>query len=223
MKNSSSTCLRIAMTLAAILLAALTGQAQAPTNPPALGSIDAGLMQSFAAADSDKVIGSIAWKIIEETTGRMLDHGDGPVRLRDVIVSAGTAGNGNRFARKRIQLNSQFALEMAEFPIPNMADKKGFGIAAQCAETSCFSWEWFIVQDSKHAFKSKEGGALDIDLKQVGSDWEITQTRFKTDISLRIFRIGVDAAGSKPSWRINIAKGSNITWPSTVNGKVVPN
>jgi hypothetical protein len=238
MKNSSSIYRRTTTMIAVVLLAALTGQAQTPSNSRIPAPTGTSLMQSTAGlvpsqvqqfsaataatADGDKVIGSLKWEILKETTGEILARGNGPVRLKDMVVRDAIDSNGRRLTRKRIQLNSQFALEIADPPVLNITDKKGFGIAAQCADSSCFSWEWFSVQDSKHAFKSK-GGALEIDLKQVGSDWEITQTNFKTDISLGISRIGVDSAGSKPYWRINISKGSQITWPSVVNGQVVPN
>jgi hypothetical protein len=124
---------------------------------------------------------------------------------------------------KTIQLTNEFAIEMAEFPVANVTEKQGFGINGRTTDIQSFSWEWFNVQDSKNAAKLQESGQLGIELKQVGTNWEITRTDFNTDVSLRIMRMGTDPPGSPPRWRINISKGSTITWPSIANGKVVPN
>jgi hypothetical protein len=110
-----------------------------------------------------------------------------------------------------------------EFPAPSSADKKGFGFTVKCADLPCRSWKWFSVQDGKKGYKSQEGGALGIDVEQVGSNWEITRTQFTTDVSLRVYQVGLDPVGSAPRWRINISKGSTIKWPSMVNGQSVPN
>jgi len=175
-----------------------------------------------AATDGDKTIGALKWEIREEVSGKILARGDGPVHLKDVWISE-APNPTRRQTPKTIKLTDEFAIGMAEFPTPAVTSITGFGITGLRLDIQSFSWEWFNVQDSKHASKLQEGGELGIDLKQVNGDWEITRTEFTTDVSLRIIRMGVDPPGSPPYWRINIFKGSTITWPSIANGKVVPN
>ena len=195
--------------------------------PPTVGAtLPPPLRGTVATIDGDKEIGSLKWEIREEATGKILASGDRPVRLKDVTIqdigAVGIAGS-RRETPKRINLTDQFTLEMAEFPAANLSDKSGFGMVVRKTDIQSFSFEWFNVSDSKHAVKLQEAGELGIDLKQVGTDWEITRTEFTSDVSLRVIRMGVDPPGSPPYWRVNISKGSNITWPSIVNGTVVPN
>ena len=175
-----------------------------------------------ATTDGDKIIGSLKWEIREEVSGKVLASGDGPVHLNDVWLSE-SPNIARRQTPKTIKLTDEFVVEMAEFPVPVVTEKTGFGITGRRTDIQSFSWEWFNVQDSKHAVKLQEGGELGIDLKQVNGDWEITRTEFTTDVSLRIIRMGVDPPGSPPYWRIHIFKGSTITWPSIASGKVIPN
>jgi len=196
------------------VLGGLTSSLPTPVTARPLGVV--------AAADGDKVIGALKWEIKEEASGKVLATGDGPVRLKDVWINE-TPNPTRRQTPKTIKLTDEFAIEMAEFPVPGLAEKSGFGITGRRTDTQSFSWEWFSVQDSRHAVKLQEGGELGIELKQVNGDWEVTRTEFTTDVSLRIIRMGVDPPGSPPYWRINISKGSQITWPSIANGKVSPN
>jgi TonB family protein len=171
-----------------------------------------------ATADGDRVIGTLKWEIREEGTGQVLARGDGPVHLKDVAVRG-----AGRQTPKTIQLTKEFIIELAEAPSASIPEKTGFGLVARNTDIQSFSWEWFTIQDSRNAIKLQESGQLAIELKQVGTGWEVTKTEFMTDVSLRIIRMGTDPPGSPPYWRINISKGSSITWPSIVSGKVVPN
>jgi TonB family protein len=194
-----------------------------PTPPVAISlPTPAAARGVVATVDGDKVIGSLKWEIKEEATGKVIANGDAPVYLKDVAIDE-APNPTRRQTPKRIQLTNEFTLEMAEFPSASLAEKTGFGLAARRANMNSFSFEWFNVTDSKRGVKLQEGGELGIDLKQVGTDWEVTRTEFTTDVSLRILRMGIDPAGGPPYWRVNILKGSNITWPSIVSGKVVPN
>jgi TonB family protein len=201
--------------------------APAPANAPPLSSAvalpTASPLNVSATADGDKVIGALKWEIREEATGQILARGDGPIHLKDVAVRDSGPIAPRRQTPKIIQLTKEFVIEMAEFPVANVSEKQGFGIVGRKTDIQSFSWEWFNIQDNKHAGKLQEGGELGIELQQVGTDWEITKTEFTTDVSLRIIRLGTDPPGSPPYWRINISKGSSITWPSIVNGRVVPN
>jgi TonB family protein len=174
-----------------------------------------------ATTDGDKVIGSLKWEIREETSGTVLASGDGPILLKDVAIE--DVLSTRHQTPKQIQLTSDFAISMAEFPSTNVSEKDGFGLTALNTGIQSFSWEWFRVLDSKHATKLQESGELGIDLHLINGFWEVTRTDFTTDVSLRIIRMNVDPPGSPPHWRINIFKGSTITWPSISNGKVSPN
>jgi TonB family protein len=195
-----------------------------PPRPPVVTSLPtpAAARGVVATVDGDKVIGSLKWEIKEEMTGKTIASGDAPVYLKDVAIDE-AQNPTRRQTPKRIQLTNEFTLDMAEFPSASLAEKTGFGLAARHENMRSFSFEWFNVMDSKRAVKLQEAGELGIDLKQVGTGWEVTRTEFTTDVSLRILRMGVDPAGGPPYWRVNILKGSNITWPSLVNRTVVPN
>jgi hypothetical protein len=173
-----------------------------------------------AAADVERIIGTLKWEIREEASGKVVAQGDGPVRLKDVTINE-IRNASQRQTPKRIRLTSQFAIEMAEFP--SLAVKTGFGFDVRRTDIQVFSWEWFDVRDAAHAIKRQESGALNMDMKQVGGYWEVTRTAFTTDVSLRVIRSGIDPPGGPPHWRINISNGSAITWPSLVNGKIMPN
>jgi TonB family protein len=202
---------------------ASVGASASPTPFGAVATPSASPLNIVATTDGEKEIGTLKWEIREEATGQILARGDGPVRLKDVGLRDSGQLTARRQTPKTIQLTKEFAIEMAEFPVANVTDKTGFGIAARKTDIQSFSWEWFNIQDSRHAAKLQESGELGIELKQVDSYWEITRTDFTTDVSLRIIRLGTDPPGSPPYWRINISKGSSITWPSVVGGRVVPN
>ena len=163
------------------------------------------------------VIGLLKWEISEEATGKILATGDGPILLKDMLITERPSASG-RIIDKRIKLTGEFDIGMAEFPTTNLAKKVGFGITAKRTDIQSFSWEWFTIGNSKRAVKLQESGELGIDLKSVNGAWEIARTEFITDVSLRIIRMGVDQPGSPPYWRVKIFKGSSLTWPSTVNG-----
>jgi len=196
-------------------------RAPSPVNAVPLPAMS-GRFGVIAAIDGDKVIGWLKWEIREEATGKILAIGDGPVHLKDVEIDEGRTANG-RITPKTIRLTDEFTIRMSESPVANVSDKTVFGISAQRTDIPTFSFEGFILRDSKHAIKKPEGEELGIDLRQVNGDWEITRTEFLTDVSLRITRLNVDPPGSPPYWRIKISKGSTITWPSITNGKVTPN
>ena len=179
------------------------------------------LVGPVATSGSGTVIGFLKWEVQEAATNRVLARGEGPVYVKDVVINNLTR-RGDRFTPKYIRLNDQFGLHMAEFPDPTMNHKSGFGIVGHRYDhPTGFSWEWFEIESRERAAKLQEGGELGIQLKQVGSDWEIARTVFTTDISLRISH-DLDTPGAT-YWRINIAKGSSITWPSLIHGRVVPN
>jgi TonB family protein len=175
-----------------------------------------------AATDVNKIIGTLKWEIREEASGNILASGDGPVHSKDVEIDEAPTANG-RITPKTIRLTDEFTMRMAEIPVANVSDKKAFGMSGGRTDIPTFSFEAFMLQDSRHAVKKPEGEQVGIDLKQVNGEWEITRTEFLTDAYLGITRLNVDPPGSAPYWRIHIFKGSNIIWPSIAGGKVIPN
>jgi len=184
-----------------------------------------------AIEGGDKPIGSIVWAIHEVQSGKLIDEGRSTVRLKDVSLQDRPAltppGNSRvpppgRGVPKTLRLNNQFTLEMAEYPSAKKSGKSGFGLVVRRSDVLTFSWEWFVVKTDLRAEKLQEIGELGIDLTQVGTEWEVTRTEFLTDVSFRVSRMNVDQPGNF-SWRVTIFKGSTITWPSLVNGRVVAN
>jgi hypothetical protein len=183
------------------------------------------------ADDGDKPIGTIAWTIQEVATGKVLDQGHMTVLLKDVSIKdmaaarlqAGWPTVAIRSElQKQLRLNDKFTLQMAEFPSRNKSDKTGFGLVAEGNDAPTFSWEWFLIKTDHRAQKGQENGELGIALTQIGSEWEVTRTEFLTDVRFRVARKGIDKPGSF-TWTVTILKGSTITWPSLVNGRVVAN
>ncbi len=89
----------------------------------------------------------------------------------------------------------------------------GFGMAAEHETTPVFSWEWFTVDGREHATKLREGGELRIEVARGQAGWEVAYTEFLTDVSLRM-RDPKAVQDSVPWWRVRIARGSHVTWPS---------
>ena len=99
--------------------------------------------------------------------------------------------------------------------------RKGFGIFADLEDRKTFSWEWFKVTGAESAAKLQESGSLRIRLVQTSNGLEIAYTAFETDVSIRLDPIGEFRDPGNPKWRVNIAKGSEIYWPSLVGGNVI--
>ena len=57
---------------------------------------------------------------------------------------------------------------------------------------------------------------------ETAEGFDMVQTRFLKDLSFRIIRFGLDEPRS-PYWRLDIAAGSEVTWPSLINGKIIVN
>lgn len=173
--------------------------------------------QPAGLTHTEQAIGHLKWEITEAITGKILGQGQREIQLKDVVFNS-----GNLIA-KQISLSDHFILSMAESPSPGKADKKGFGLSIKRDDLEkVFSWEWFIVNYEDHAYKLQEEGSLRIKLAHVGSGWEVTNTEFLSDASLRAFIAGEDVP-DKPRWRVKILKGSFVRWPSLVNGAIVPN
>jgi len=99
--------------------------------------------------------------------------------------------------------------------------RKGFGIFADLQDRQTFSWEWFKVSGVDSATKLQESGALTVQVARTPNGLEIAYTGFQTDVSIRLDPIGELRDPKNPKWRVNIAKGSEVYWPSLVDGQVV--
>jgi hypothetical protein len=198
------------------------------------GTSKAVAIKSDSTVDPATQIGWLKWEASECSSGMILASGEGPLLLRDLQVTERplvslpnlpipSTMKDTRLVQKRIKLNDEFDFGMAEYPTPISGQKSGFGITATRKGTASFSWEWFTVSDINYAVKLQEKGELAINLKEVDGAWEVKRTEFLTDVSLRIMRMMVDPPGSPAYWRIKIFAGSNITWPSLINGEVVLN
>ncbi|MGI8924144.1 MAG: hypothetical protein ACR2HJ_08935 [Fimbriimonadales bacterium] len=72
--------------------------------------------------------------------------------------------------------------------------------------------------------KLQESGELGIVMANSGGASEMIRTEFLTDISIRVARFPKDLVEMYiADWRVRIAKGSVVTWPSLINGKVLAN
>jgi len=187
-----------------ILLLVSCGRPAAPAEGSGVGE-----------SDPEQVIGLLTWEITETATGRILGSGHRTLRLKEVSVKRGEA------TIKRIPLDGQFILCLADRPDGTRAEKKGFALVlARDDVEGVISWEWFNVDQEDHATKLQESGQLGIKVGEVGPAWEVTRTEFLSPVSLRAALIGEDPP-AKPRWRVKIAQGSAVRWPSLVDGKLV--
>src|SRR2546423_4621645 len=99
--------------------------------------------------------------------------------------------------------------------------RKGFGFFADLEDRQTFSWEWFKVSGVESATKLQETGGLRITVVQTANGLEIGYTGFETDVSIRLDPIGEVRDPLNPKWRVNIAKGSEVYWPSLIEGKII--
>ncbi|MFI5385986.1 MAG: hypothetical protein ACHQ50_07680 [Fimbriimonadales bacterium] len=160
-----------------------------------------------AKGNSAEVIGTLKWVITEGDSSRVIGKGEKKVLLKDVAL----LDYGDRHSAT-VDLSDHFALELPGFP-----PSSGFGMVVKRDDTATFCWEWFHVDKPGHATKLQETGELAFSVTKAGL---IARTSFLTDVSIRVNPMS-DAPGANPKWRVKILKGSTITWPSLVNGKVV--
>jgi len=174
-----------------------------------------------------QAIGMLEWEIREVATGELLDSGKKTVELKDIKITEMIGEDGRIFFPKRVFLGKGFYFEMFESPQRSRSEVTGFGLTVEHESIHTFSWEWFNIGwpwfNIGWAIKLQEFGVLAIAVKQIDSRWEVTRTRFLTDISLRVDLFGSELPKDNPKWRVTIRKGSYMTWPSLVGKAVVPN
>jgi hypothetical protein len=176
----------------------------------------------YQSTDS-RVIGHLDWAIKVAATNEVIASGKNDVRLNEVWINANTSKDGRPSYSRNISLNKDFSFSMSSFPEQKRSEVSGFGLEANHTKVFTFCWEWFNVDNDRHASKLQETGELAIDLKQVNSQWEITRTEFLTDVSFRVDIHGSSVPEDNPRWRVIIRKGSYVNWPSLLSKKVLPN
>jgi len=128
---------------------------------------------------------------------------------------------------KSLQLSEDYYVGYSEHPSTSGYVGFGFGsgigkIPNSPACKLTFSWDWFNVTSPGVAVKLQESGGLEFEQHDLATGPEITHMVFKTDVSLRIFRMGASIP-TKPDWRILVREGSEIFWPSLVDRTLVSN
>jgi len=121
--------------------------------------------------------------------------------------------------KKTFLLPNDTSISLGEDP---KEEPRGFGLCADRTDIDTFSWEWFNVKSTGQAEKLHETGTISFETAKTPCGVEITHMIFETDVSLRIKRSDA-GVGAKPEWRINVLQGSEIYWPSLVDGTVTPN
>ncbi len=171
-------------------------------------------------SESGDVIGHLDWEIIDCEHGETISTGSRPILARDITIVRQLYRDGSTTFDKRIDVDQGFYVALAEFPEASADDVSGFGLMSGRGDGD-FSWEWFDVDDVSHARKLQESGELRISHVRVGTRWELGQTEFETDVSLRVFDDGSGISQYRPRWRIRVRKGSHIQWPSVTDDMVV--
>jgi hypothetical protein len=165
----------------------------------------------------DPVIGHISWVIYGGSKMTTRGVGNKIVHLSDVTIDT----RSQRAIKKQIALSEHFVLTYSEIPKPSKNLLNGFGIGVVKDNLPSFSWEWFRVVKPGQAMKIREKGRIGFSQVKVGKRWQIARMNFPVDISCRITNSINDH--SRPRWRVKILKGSTITWPKLVKGKIVAN
>jgi hypothetical protein len=173
-------------------------------------------------ADTESVVGSLSWIIYEAFSGAVVDRGGGPVRIKDVSIRESGQGPDLR-TQKVIALNDRFSVAMAERVTEWKAGKTNLTFTVRHSDYQTLSYESFRIESPTRAARPQKPGELGIELSEVAPRrWEVTRTEFLTDISIDVSHSAMIPRGS-PYWRVVILKGSNIAWPSLINGKTIAN
>jgi hypothetical protein len=130
--------------------------------------------------------------------------------------------------KKSCPLSNFYYFGYAEHPVHDPLP--GFGLTGginpallpEGENDRTFSWDWFDVKEPGKALKLQESGSLCFERATTACGHEIVRMVFETDLSLRVVQRG-SARGREPRWRIRIHQGSEIFWPSLVEGEVLAN
>jgi len=154
----------------------------------------------------------------QEEFGRIVKEIEADPKANEVVAE---------WFQKSIQLSPNYNFGYSEHPenIPMV----GFGLSGDLGQIptdqacrSTFGWDWFNVTVPGKATKLQETGEISFDQAETIYGFEISRMVFETDVSIRINRQET-AMTRQPDWRIRLCAGSEIRWPSLVNGRNVAN
>ncbi len=226
---------------------AYAGDSTTSARPHIEGS-DSKLLKTPDSAPEEKavIIGKIKWAVYDTATTRLLSNG---VREKTLQISNVKIRCNKTMYDKEIELGDHFIFALADSvgrkrPVTKLSDgrqidedgyvltqdhtngpsdpkidRSGFGLTGGRDDMETFSWDWFVIDRPGHATKLQESGELSFDTKKTPNGTEINHMVFLTDVSIRVSRL-TDADPLNPAWRIKIFKGSTISWPALIDGKV---
>jgi len=205
-----SACLRVMLVFAGIAFIALLDQPKVLAGGLSRPTSE---MPGRTAKETTR-IGHLSWEITETSSGKVLGRGSKEIKASDVQVFS----DNSDYLEQRIPLSEGFYLKLNAGR--DKAPFIGFGIAAGKEDEVTFCWEWFNVEKQNRARKIQESGELEFQVEQVGEYWEIAQTRFVSDVSMRVIQWATKS-GHEPTWRVKIHKDSQIEWPTVARKKVL--
>lgn len=170
--------------------------------------------QDVQTADDPTTVGNLSWEIAEESTKKVLGTGTREILASDVQVIA-----DSEYLEQRIPLSDGFYLKLNA----GREDKPfiGFGMAAGRDYQQTFCWEWFNVAGPNRAVKLQEKGELEFESEKLGKNYEVTKTKFLTDISMRVADFEKSPKPGEFDWRVKIMKGSEVEWPTVAGKKIL--
>jgi len=168
--------------------------------------------------DLSRVLGQIKWSLREAPSFDVVDRGEMQVKLSDFFIQL-IENKDRPLIGKVVRINEEFAFQLSCSPTGADA-KSGFGFSARNLAVPSFCWEWFVVDRPGHANKLQEEGEVSFEVRD-NEGFDIVETKFLKDLSLRIARFGIDNDPRSPHWRLVIAAGSQMTWPALIDGKIV--
>ena len=175
-------------------------------------------------SESPQEIGALTYEILESKSGNVLSRATRTILARDVSITRVRDAAGGVTFDKRIDLDNGFFIVLVEYPKDSPTDLKGFALNADREGIYTHCWEWFTVENGTRALKIQESGELAYSQLAVGSRWEIGHTEITSSVSLRVYLVDFPGgAPDEPEWRIQLGKGSHITWPSVVDDLVALN
>jgi hypothetical protein len=171
-------------------------------------------------SDQTTTIGRLSWEITETSTGMIIGRGSRFVTMNEVQVITDT--RRELYLEQRIPLSNGFYLKLNAGR--NEKPFTGFGMAAGKTDQQTFCWEWFRVAAMKPNFAKKlqESGELEFEPMKIGDHYEVAETRFLSDISMRVIDwTRQDKNSTDSTWRVKILEGSKIQWPTFADNRVM--
>ena len=172
-------------------------------------------------SDSQQRVGILTLQIVDCASGTIQYQGTREVLARDVAITQRRNLDGSVCFDKRIDLDQDFYIQMAECAAPTREEIAGFSLSPGRGGHQA-NWEWFDTDRNYHAVKRQEAGELTFIPVALGSTWEVGRIEVKKELSLRVFGWNPLAlTRNAPRWRIQVKEGSYVEWPSAASGGAV--